>query len=327
MRIHRYRNEIDESFIYRVCYSALGQWCLALGSKSSNSNVGTTKHGQTRSLNELLGRYLELFPIIANRLVDQNMKQSSLSVFIRRVYEETGYLLDDVTNHNRVANYGRSIKLGNQSLLFGFLPIDSCINGLGVFSTPTIYEVKVKEFLIRDDLSCDEYVRAKFDPIDFYERDINTDELEYFNPLSTRAPFRSWGRKLETTFSVARRSEFGPFYRVMKTSNGIRFVDEVADVYHDSFTSGEYRRLYYSLKRHYENPQKAWALKIDDEYFKIRVSGLLPNREYYFLLLLAWPERSACDNRSFIIRASLLEDALVVLENIGFTIVRRNNYE
>lgn len=327
MSIPRFRNEFEESLAYRLCYSALGQWCLNVGRNKDGTNIGTSKHNQTLVLNELLLRYAGLFPSITERFIDPSNQQSNIAVFIRRVYEETGYLLTDKDNHNKLANYGRSIKIGNQSLFFGLPQEIYAVNGLGVFSAPTAYEVMAKEFLIRDSLTCEEYFKACFDPIDFYERDIDLQELEFFNPLANSVPSQSWNKNLETDCSVARKFETGPFYRVMKTPEGVRFADEPVEAQSDSFTSYEYRRLYFTLKKHYKNPLKIWVSQLDDEYSKIRIGGHLPNREYYFLLLISWPERMAFDKVSFIIRNSLLDEALTMLENIGLKVEGGRTHE
>lgn len=320
MRILRYQNESDEAFTYRLCYSALGQWCLNIGCNNSGDRIGTTKHNQTIVLNELLTRYLELFPAVSDRFFDTSNQLNSVSVFIRRIYEETGYLLTDENNHNRLANFGRSIDMGNESLFFG-LPSDIyAVNGLGVFAAPTTYTVDAKDFLIRDNLTCEEYFQARFDQIDFYERDIDLQELEIFNPLSNRVPSQSWCKDMTTDCSVVRRFETGPFYRIMRTSSGILFADEPVEIQTDSFTSHEYRRLYFAMKRHYGKPLSIRITKLDDNYSKIQVGGHLPNREYYLMLLLSWPERSAFDKVSFIMKNNLLEYALTVLENIGLKV-------
>ncbi|NLC13892.1 MAG: hypothetical protein GX768_07605 [Chloroflexi bacterium] len=320
MKISRYRNEPDDSFAYRLCYSALGQWCLNVGRNKNGIEIGTTKHNQTIVLNEILSRYSELFPFVTDRFVDTSNQPSNVSVFIRRVYEETGYLITDENSHNMLVNFGRSIRIGNEALFFGLPSKIYAVNGLGVFTAPTTYAVTARDFLIRDSLTCEEYFQARFDPIDFYERDIDVNELEFFNPLANNVPSQSWNKILETDCSVARKFETGPFYRVMQTPSGIKLADEPVEVQSDNFTSYEYRRLYFALKNHYGNPLRARITKIDEEYSKIRVGGCLPNREYYFLLLLSWPEHTAFDKVSFIIRASLLDEALTVLENTGLKI-------
>lgn len=327
MSIPRFYNETDESFTYRLCYSALGQWCLNVGCNKAGNDVGTSKHNQTIVLNELLARYTELFPNISERFVDSSNQQSNISFSIRRIYEETGYLLTDEYNHNKLANYGRSIKIGNQILFFGLPQEIRTINGLGVFSAPTAYEVTVKDFLIRDNLTCEEYFKSCFDPIDSYERDIDVQELEFFSPLTNNVPSQSWYKNLATDCSVARKSETGPFYRVMRMPEGIRFADVPVEAQSDSFISYEYRRLYFALKIHYKNPLKVLVSRLDNKYSKIRIGGYLPNREYYFLLLLSWPERNAFDKVNFIIRNSLLEEALAMLENIGREIQGGHTYE
>jgi len=320
MNIPRYRNESDESFVYRLCYSALGQWCLSTAMNMTGGTVGTTKHNQTILLNDLLSRFTELFPYITNRFIDPSNQQTSFSISVRRAYEETGYLLTDSDNHNRIANYGRTIRAGDKFLFFG-LPCEHCeVNGLGVFANPTDYLVVLKDFLIRDSLSSEAYFNSRFDPIDFYQKDIDLSELEYFNPKSNNAPSMSWGKKPTTDCTVARKTETGPFYRIMKVTDNIQFADEPVEQQSDIFTSYEYRRLYFALKFHYDNPLKATITKFDELYSRIRIGGHLPNREYYLLLLLSWPERNAFDKVHFIIKNDLIADAIDALSDIGMEV-------
>ena len=320
MNIPRYQNESDESFIYRLCYSALGQWCLSTAMNSTGGTVGTTKHNQTIVLNDLLSRYNELLPQIAERFVEPSNQQTNFSVRVRRIYEETGYLLIDNNNRNRIANYGRTIRTDNKFLFFGLPCGTHEINGLGVFSSPTEYMVDMKEFLIRDCLSSESYFSSRFDTIDFYERDIDLSELEFFNPKSSNVPSMSWSKSIETDCTIARKTETGPFYRTMRINNNIQFADEPIEQQSDAFTSYEYRRLYFALKAHYGNPLKASVIKLDGLYSKIRIGGHLPNREFYLLLLLSWPERNAFDKVNFIIKNDLLDSAIEALTDIGVEI-------
>lgn len=321
MGIERYHGESEASFVYRLCFSALGQWCLRTAQNSSDGNIGTTKHNQTIVLNELILRYSELFPTVAGKFINANNPQLSFPIFIRRIYEETGYLLTDENNRNRLANYGRCIPIGNTALFFGILNKTYAVNGLGVFTSPTAYKVSSREFLIRDNLTWEEYFQFQFDIIDYYNKDINLDELEFFNPLSNNVPSLSWRRQMETDCSVARKSELGPFYRVMRVEDApIQFVDEPEEPQNHSFTSYEFRRLYFALKAHYNNPLKATISKQDAKYSKIRVSGHLPNREYYYLLLLSWPMNNAFDRVNFLIRNCFVPEVTVTLMNIGIEV-------
>lgn len=315
MGINRFCNEAEDSFAYRLCYSALGQWCLRTAKNSSAGVIGTTKHNQTIVLNELMARYSELFPGVGERLVDQ---QLNAAVHIRRVYEETGYLLTDDGNRNKAASFGRSIKVGSAALFFG-VPASTCtVNGLGVFSASTTYSITSKEFLIRDDLTWEEYFQVQFDSIDFYNRDIDIEDIEFFNPLLNTSPSQSWRKAMETDCTIARSGEFGPFYKVRRfADNAMQFADEPIRAQNDSFTSYEYRRLYFALKAHYGSPLKAFITRQDAEYSTIRLSGHLPNREYYYLLLLSWPQNSIFDKTSFLIKRSLVPEISAVLMNLG----------
>jgi hypothetical protein len=316
MGINRFRDEPEDSFIYRLCYSALGQWCLRTAQNSSNGSVGTTKNNQTVVLNQLMLRYSELFNI-TEKYINTSNSVMSFPVHIRRVYEETGYLLTNDNNRNRLANFARSIPFGKTAMFFGIPGTKYFINGLGVFTNPTNYKVSVREFLVRDDLTWEEFFQAKFGLVDFYERDINLDELEFFNPQSDNVPSQSWGKQMDTDCSVARKSEWGPFYRVMRATDGLLFADEPIEPQSDSFTSYEYRRLYLALKAHYMKPIKATITRLDEEYSKLRLGGHLPNREYYFLLLLSWPVYSAFDKVNFLLKNNFIPEVTAALRNIG----------
>ncbi len=317
MGINRFYGETIDSFVYRLCYSALGQWCLCTARNSLDNVSGTSKYNQTIVLNDLLARFSGLFPYITDRFIDINNQQVSFPVHIRRVYEETGYLLTEDNNRNRIANYGRSINIGKEALFFGIPNAEYTVNGLGAFTCPTAYKVSAKEFLIRDDLTYEEFFHSRFDPIDFYDRDIDIDELEFFSPQSHNVPSKSWGKRLETDCTVARKSETGPFYRVMCIDDTLQFADEPIEQQNDSFTSYEYRRLYFALKAHYKTPLKATITKIDKEYSRIKAGGHLPNREYYYLLLLSWPMNSAFDKVNFLMKNDLIPELTAVLTNIG----------
>ncbi len=321
MAIDRYYDESEDDFTYRLCYSALGQWCLRIAQNTDNISIGTTKHNQTLVLNELLQHYLRVFPAIADRYIDKGRDQDSFSVHIRRVFEETGYLLTDSTNRVQIANFGRSILIGNCALFFGIPDVAYSVNGLGVFRSPIEYKVTIRDFLIRDDLTWEEFFYSQYDLIDFSCRDLNIGDLEFFDPLSSNVPSKSWRQDLKTDFSVARKSEFGPFYKVFRMSDGvIQFAEEPIEPQKDSFTSNEFRRLYFALKAYYKNPIKAIVERKDANYSKIRLRGFLPNREYLFLLLLSWPINNAFNRVSFVIKTEFIPDLINVFTNLGVEI-------
>ena len=320
MGISRFTGEADDPFIYRILYSALGLWCLRTATDIKDGVIGTTKHNQTIVLNDLLGKYTKIFPSTRDKFIDAGGQHSSFSVFIRRIYEETGYLLTGEDNRNRLANYGRSILFGDGALFFGVPSTNYAVNGLGIFTQPTGYIVSAREFLIRDKLTHEEYFQSCFDPIDFYDKDIDLSELEFFNPLSANAPSRSWEKEPLTECTVARKGLSGPFYRVMMISGVWNFADEPIESQDDGLTSYEYRRLYFALKAHYGSASKAVVTPMDKDYSALKLGGYLPNREYYYLLLLSWPMRNAFDKVSFLTHNDVLGGIVDVLENIGIKV-------
>jgi hypothetical protein len=326
MSINRHQGESDDSFIYRLCYSALGQWCIRTAQNSSQNSsdgiTGTTKHNQTIVINELLQRYAIMFPGIGKRFIDTGNQLMNYPVHVRRVYEETGYLLTGKSNRNQLANFGRCIPVGSTYLYFGVPNRKYVVNGLGVFSNPTSYVSTTQQFMVRDNLTCEEYFQSRYASTDFYEKDMDIGGLQFFNPLSNNIPSLSWSKQMATDCSIARKSEFGPFYRVIKEfEKSLLYADENLEPQRDSLISYEYRRLFFALKAHYKNPLSAVIVKQDEEYSKIKISGQLPNREYYYLLLLSWPFNHAFDKVNFLLKSDFVSDATAILRNIGIKVI------
>lgn len=325
MGILSYQNESYSSFVYRICYSALGQWCLKTSQNLCGDIIGTSKHNQTSVVKKLMLHYSEIFPEISGKFSDGIVASVNFPVHIRRVYEETGYMLTDQNNKNRLANYGRGIVIGNEILYFGEFKDNFNVNGLGVFQKRAecnaAFILKINDFLIRDTLSIESYIKGKYDFLDFYIKEIDLNEYEFFNPLVKKSPSQCWSKKCYSEYSIARKDELGPYYRVIKDSGGsIMFADETSDTQNDNSTDYEYRRLYFALKFYYNNPLIARIHRIDEEYSRLRIYGYLPNREYYFLLLVSWPIYSAFDKCNFLIKSTFVPDIEIMLNNIGIIV-------
>lgn len=314
MGIVPYRNETQTSFFYRVIYSGLGQWCLKTAATPKGS---VSKHAQSATINRLLEKYIELYPQIASSFNDDSIK---FSVFLRRVYEETGYFITDSSNKNSIANYGRTLSFGDKNLYFGIYP--KCIvEGLGVFTKDAYQSSTWRDVLIRDELDWKHYIDSQYSIVNFDMRDVDHCELQFFNPLLSRAPSASWSNTMTTDMSVARKSAAGPFYKVLMYNGELLFCDDLLNTAGDELTAYEYRRLYFALKRHFNNPVRAQILSLDDEYSKIIFDGYLPNREYYFMLLCAWPNMCFSNKIEFIIKRDTLQHITEVLLNIGIQII------
>jgi hypothetical protein len=318
MQIESFRGETEGSYAYRLCYSALGQWCLRVAQNSTDGVMGTSKKNQTIVLSELLHRYTGLFPKTLSYFEGENNGQCNIPVQIRRVYEETGYLVTTEENRNTLADFARSIKVGNSWLYFGLPESEYSVNGLGVYSAPSEYTCQLRDFLIRDLLTPEEFFSAKYSIIDFSEREIQIQECEFFNPLSNKSPSQSWEKGTTVDCTLARISELGPYYLVMReSSDSLLYAHINKEPSSDDFLSCDYRRLYFALKAHYGNPLKAVINALDENYSELALGGYLPNRELYFLLLVAWPARNAVDKVRFILRNDLVSIVSDALRGIG----------
>jgi hypothetical protein len=321
MGITPYIGEDQDSFAYRTIYSALGMWCLWTAKSSTFGKVGSTKQSQTIVLNELLKCYEKLYPNISSKFNPDN-SNVKFSVHFRRVYEETGYLLTDENSRNRLARYGRCIQLGTNSLYFGIPDSSYTVNGLGIFTFSNQYPVTSREFLLRDNLSLRDFVIGKYNIAEFYEKEFESEgiKFEFFNPLSNKPISQSWHYQMVTDFSIARNVEQNIYYRVIRETNGkILFADEHHEI-NDELTSYDYRRLYYALKAYYRNPSLATIKNLDSNYAKLTLSGHLPNREYYFLLLISWPVQNVFDKISFLTRREFIPEITNTLNHLGIEV-------
>lgn len=318
MKIKPYSNETEESLVYRILFSALGQWCLRISAGLQDGTYGTTKHNQTNLLNDLIERYIELFPFVSDSLYSA---ENPLPILIRRVYEETGHLITDEYNRNHLCNWQKGINTGTTKLHFNYLS-DCEINGLGSFKQTETQTISWREFLVRDELTPNQFIEEKYDVAFFDDRDIDLEKLQYFNPLFKGAPSQSWTNTVVTEYTVGRKSLTGPFYLIQKYDDKVLFSLECdKNESSDKITSFEYRRLYFALKNYYNNPIRMQIKQIDDIYSKIRFDGYLPNREYYLLLLLSWPYQHAWNKTEFIIKNMFLPLIIDVASNLGIKVI------
>lgn len=319
MNIHPYTNEPAEYFGYRVIYSALGLWCLTSALSEKEGKRGISKNAQSILLHDLSKKYVELCPmakrfIFASRNID-------IAIFIRNIYEQTGYLLTLDNNYNVLNNSGETIKVSETDYLYFGLPATYYIvNGLGIHCRNARHEVKLNDFLIRDSLTPEEYIKVKYDECDFKERDIDVAELEFFNPFYYGNISNSWHGYMKSNMTMARKSKMGPYYKTIRKEDGtLLFADDSSEDELDALTGAEFRRLYIALRYHYDNPMQLLICPIDEAYSYIRILGQLPNREYFYLLMNAWPRYGFFDRNHFIIRNELTIQTAEVLGAIGFT--------
>lgn len=320
MGIRHHIREEEGLYEYRVIYSALGLWCLRLALFEQKSIRSISKKAHSIRLRELLSQYLKVCPNA--RLSLNNTTGVEVASFIRNVYEQTGYLVTDDNNRNVLNRSGEAIKLLENDYLYLGLPENYfTINGLGIHSMVCEQEIDILDYLIRDELSPEEFLKVNFDECDFEEKDIDVEELEFFNPFFYGNATKSWSRNIKSNLTMARKGLTGPYYRVIRKSNEkLIYADENYKHGNDKMAGLEFRRLYVALKHHYDNPMQLLVCPIDEEYSYIRVLGQLPNREYFFILMNAWPQKGFWDRNNFIIRNTIYERVVNVVQSIGFTV-------
>lgn len=322
LSIMQYSGESDDDFTYRVCYSALALWMLKLTLSSTDGQVGISKQTQTTNIEEILLQYQRYFGLDKSYFTNERYRTHALSHQIRKVYEGTGYLLSDERNYSIAAYYGRTICTDDGYLFFGIPDSNYRMNGLGIYCPVAENSVNLFDAMLRDTLSVEEYIAARYNPLDFEERDIEIKDLQFFDPTMPKPPSSSWIRRQITAESIA-RSRNGSMYRSLIDKDGqILFAEEYLEADNERLTASDMRRIYCALKAKYGSPIIAWFNELDDTYSKIRVSAQLPNREYYFMLLFAWPEQNAFNKTKFICKNNMLSTIEKMLSNIGIEVRR-----
>lgn len=327
LNIIKYSNESDESYASRLIYSAIGLRLLTSGKKTIDEEKGITKHAQTRITKSLLKRYMGFFPHCKQYFIPKDDgSEDNLVKFIRIIYEETGYMLKSKDGLNTLNKGNEFIKLSDDmNLFFGISKDKFTMSGLGINTFERIdhgIEKNVKEFLIRDDLTPEEFVDLNYCEYNFEEENVDTNNLEYFNPLSRKNIHKSWGNIKTRDKIIARDKVTEDYYKVLfDKSRDLLFFDRIKNEENNSkMSQGEYYRIYLALRSYYNNPPKAEIINIDKEYSLIKIYSTIPNREWFFFFLNGWPLRNIEDKYKFIIRNYFVELCVVVLQNIGFKV-------
>lgn len=315
LSIPRYHNETDEHYVYRVCLSAFGNWCLKLAESKDEIEYGSTKHNITIVLNELLDEYGKMFPFLKEMF--SNEKDNDFAVLIRRTYEETGYLLTSDSNKDVLSYRDRTLKIGDSYLYFGLPNQTKFASGLGFFADSEGMDYSYFEIFLRDKLQPEDYIKSRFEN-DFFDYCDDGNYL-YFDPFLKTSLSTAWSEQFVSDYSVA-KDENGMYYRVKKDEDKFLIIKEPQIINDDSLISYEYRRLYYALKDYYDNPMEVKISKLDDIYSQIYIPSFLPNREYYLLLLLGWPKENIFNRSNFIIRNTTISFVSEVLSNLGIKI-------
>ena len=312
MIIDPYLNEPESSFCYRIIYSALGRWCLTL-SYSEKGN-GVSKHYQTIRLNELLEEYIKLSSV-QDGFIDEN---TSFPVFLRNLYEELGFFKKN-ESYISLRNDGRIVDVGGTKLLIGYSPKSQSL-GLGLIGETDNNAIYWKDYIGRDDIELNSFIDENYCIVRFSPREFDAEAFQFFNPIVNRAPSKSWEKELKIDRSIARKSELGPYYYVQRVDGEMLYSEELESQTNDSIDAFEYRRMYYGLRKYYNNPIRAVIKRLDDSYSELVMQAHLPNREYYLLLLLAWPKNNFNNKVIFIVRNKQLPAVKEILTNIGIEI-------
>ena len=322
LSIVSYYGESDSDFCYRVCYSALALSMLYSARSVEAGEIGISKKAQTERLQRILKEYENYMNLEINRFISDS---NNFVTHSRKVYEETGYLMTDERGFDVLASYGRSVPIGSVYLFFG-IPSDIIYSlGLGMYSDASLNEASLFDVFRRDTLSSDEYIARMFNPLDFEYRDIDKNALEFFNPSLRKPPSSSWGAEIRARRTVARNKAINTMYLVICEDDGkLLYADTPVTTDKDSLASYEIRRLFFALKEQHGEPAVAWFNRIDDVYYEVKLSAHLPTREYYFLLLCAWPKKDAFDRITFITTTDILPTIEKVFQNIGIRTIWRS---
>lgn len=326
MRITPYLNESETSYLGRVAYSALGLWCLKSARGSSQEFHGISKKAQSMLLHNLSENYINIYPTIQSYLTGD---KTDIAFFVRNLYEQTGYLLTSDSNHNKLCEDVGSIYVTETDYLCVGIPNGNYLmNGLGVHNKKPGSNISLEDFLIRDSLTPEEYLVANYNICDFDERDIDCEDLEFFNTKLHNRISKPWQKEIASKYTVARRGHLGPYYKVIfENGKEILFSSKnVTNDNKDSMIGREFRRLYIALRRYYGKPMIAYRCPIDKEYTQIQIKGQIPNREYYYFLLNGWPQGNFYDQKNYIMRNELVTQSMSILKQLGFEIKNGEYY-
>lgn len=315
LRIIRIKNEGDVDYCCRLIYSELGLRCLTY---SMNNKISeTSKTGLTGYINKSLDGFIMLFPEIGDYFRDD---ATSIGKYIRIIYEETGYLISS-KERDSLAEYNRTIKVGDSYLLFGITNIFR-MEGLGIYiNEKSNFESTIDKITYSNYTDVNDYILNNYENDIFEDVAFDYRSVKYYNPKSKFSNSQSWESKMITDYSICVFDDSGIYYKVKRKDDKLKICRLNDDSEKDSLFAREYRRLYFGLKYFYKTPSVFTLKKLDQNYYELTLSSKLPNKEQYILLLLAWPIKNVFRTNKYIISKSNKYFIEILLKRIGIKTV------
>ncbi len=316
LNISRYTTENDVDYEKRLVFSALGCWALSL----VKNNPHTSKTLITRTLNSLTKNFIqEDLRLSSFFIADDDPNQNIDVKIIRLSYEAMGYFLLNDDNTLSIANYGRGLKVSDSFMIFGMPNCFRFMTGLGVFDDKCYYEECAENILVRDSLTFQEYINSEYDEASFYALN-DSDGIEFFNPTHKGKISESWTDHPATKFTIAKTLD-RQYYKIISLGEKILRCEQI-DGPSESLFGYDYYRTIHSLRAYYEHPSYAEISILDSRYALLKIFNRIPNREYYFILMMSWPVFKINRLGGFIVPLQNLPILKKTLERIGIKIIK-----
>lgn len=331
LKIRRYEGEVEDQFIARVIYSALGVWIRTVTLDKEIlgddfAEVGVSKIHINNRCKPFLDNMIEIFPSTRKWFYPEGNTRNPISITRERLFNIQEIINSGFATSLALPSYNecfvedgviltRGMKKDNSLISTGLGQIKiskkSCNNMDSVFAFYNI-ENKISRDIIEQYLSV-----VKWRKIDEFTGEI-------FDIYSKKSFSNSWSTDLKL-----RNNEVSLYKYGIKDFGLIKMIEE--EIYMcqiDTYLIDKYeiRRFMYVFRENIGNKVVAKYKKYEGErVVKLRLFNALPQKELDIIMLLGWPIRNINDTNNMIFNEKVWAIVSEILTNLGIELEEEIN--
>lgn len=322
LSIHRFQNENEIDYKYRLVYSALGRWILSLFSdkefEDEEINIVSKSHVTTTAIN-LLNSFKLLDKDLNNYFLDD---EKTISM-IEEVYLRLGYINESKYYFKEQKNL-INLSISNKNLLINNEVKSSIkVRGLGLWSKPENIEINLENFLIIKD-SASEYTLNLIKQLKFSKFVYNGGKLELYNIEQYRRNLFSNDFLKKYNYFLLKIDD-GFDYQILQNINGTFYSASIPSIYSKKDWDKNFKhdiwRVILGICALNKHPAKCY-LKIRDDFVLLKLSGfILPTFENNIVKCMAWPLKNSLNLTEFITDVNMIDGLKTILLKLSIEVL------
>lgn len=337
LNIYQFKNELEEEYLNRLIYSAIGLWMQYsildhdLNDCELYSKRGVSKAYLTRKINKIVMEYISIFPSFADFISD--LQIAKFVAKIRTYYEQAGYFVPFGFSEFIIPASIQKAKVNATCLIVrNDFDIENAKSvGLGLFVENKMMNENntISELFYLPKINAQNWTVEFIENINWANAAKLGEGTQYFDMKRDKSNHECWIEKYpddcEVTLYKTNDWDYG-FSKIYNNKHvGVaipNFLIGNENTESEKLFNNDVRRFMYGLKAMKNNHTKA-IIKSNEDYSELILFNGLPERERITLQFLGWHKKSFLDEYHYIIPMDLLVTVKKILENLSMNIMEK----